>query len=137
MLLSKQTNFRKLQNFLSKLWETQPGFPEPFWIYICVYPLCTAIFIKGHTLTSHSGPINLSSLIMSVLIAHSSKWWEISQKPLWFLAKQNDYININFVFVMWAEDKINLLFSGLRRLLIQQEKSLIYSLYHFYCLYTK
>lgn len=78
----------------------------------CVRPLCTAIFIKEHTLTSHSGPINLISLIMSVLIIHSSKWWEISQKPLWFLEKWSDCINTDSVFAMWAVDKINLLFSG-------------------------
>ena len=76
-----------------------------------MHPLCTATFIEEHTLTPHSGPINLISLIMSVLIVQSSKWRDISQKPLWFLEKWSDSINTDFV--MWAENKINLLFSGL------------------------
>lgn len=78
-----------------------------------MHPLCTATFIEEHTLTPHSGPIHLISLVMSVLIVHSSKWQDISQKPLWFLEKRSNSIDTDFVFVMWAENKINLLFSGL------------------------
>jgi len=90
-------------------WETQPWLPEPFWVY-CVYIHFAAAFIKEHALTSHSEPINLISLIMSGLIIHSSKWQEISQKPLWFLAKWSACINSDFDFALWAEDKVNLLF---------------------------
>lgn len=89
-------------------WETQPRSPEPFWIY-CVFIHSAAAFIKEHTLTSHSEPINLISLIMSGLI-HSSKWQEISQKPLWVLAKWSACINSDFDFALRAEGKINLLF---------------------------
>lgn len=67
---------------------------------------------------------------MSVPVVHSSKWWGISQKPLWFLEKWNDCINTDFVFVMWAEDKINLLFSVLRQSCRLSEKESHYNTHY-------
>lgn len=99
-----------------------------------VHPFCSAIFIKEHTLTSYPGPINLISLLMSVLISHSSKWREISQKPLWFLEKWSDCINNDFVFIMWAEDKINLLCSGLRQSFSPKRKAIKILTVSFYLL---